>query len=100
VGILTLNSEQGLSACLDSLKDFAEVIVCDGNSTDRTREIAEAAGARVIRQYETDTPNTPCIKDKATVRQKNMEAATHDWYFYMDADDTLSSFSVELLPYL
>jgi glycosyltransferase involved in cell wall biosynthesis len=95
VGILTLNSEQGLSACLDSLKDFAEVIVCDGNSTDRTREIAEAAGARVIRQYETDTPNTPCIKDKATVRQKNMEAATHDWYFYMDADDTLSSEVVE-----
>jgi glycosyltransferase involved in cell wall biosynthesis len=95
VGILTLNSEKGLSACLDSLKDFAEIIVCDGNSTDRTREIAIAAGARVIRQYETDAAHTPCIKDKATVRQKNMDAATHDWYFYMDADDTLSSEVVE-----
>lgn len=95
VGILTLNSERGLSVCLDSLKDFAEVIVCDGNSTDRTREIAEAAGARVVRQYETDEENIPCVKDKATVRQKNMEAATHDWYFYMDADDTLSPEVVE-----
>jgi len=90
VGILTLNSESGLPGCLASLKDFSEIIVCDGNSTDTTRQIAEAAGARVITQYESDEPNLPCIKDKAGVRQKNMEAATHDWYFFMDADDTLS----------
>ncbi len=95
VGILTLNSESGLPACLESLKDFAEIIICDGNSTDRTREIARAAGARVINQYESTEKNLACVKDKAGVRQKNMEAATYDWYFFMDADDTLSPEVVE-----
>jgi glycosyltransferase involved in cell wall biosynthesis len=95
IGILTLNSEAGLPACLASLKDFSEIIVCDGNSTDRTREIAEAAGARVIKQYESSEPHLPCVKDKANVRQKNMEAATHEWYFFMDADDTLAPEVIE-----
>lgn len=90
IGILTLNSEKGLPACLASVKEFAEIIICDGNSTDRTREIAEAAGARVIRQYETDALNIPCVKDKADLCQKNMEASNYDWHFRMDSDDTLS----------
>jgi glycosyltransferase involved in cell wall biosynthesis len=95
VGILTLNSENGLRSCLKSLRDFAEVIVCDGNSSDRTREIAREYGAKVISQYESNEPDLPCVKDKAAVRQKAMEAATRDWYFYMDADDTLSPEVVE-----
>ncbi len=95
VGILTLNSAEGLPACLESFKDFAEIIICDGNSTDNTREIAARYGVKVIKQYETDEKNVSCIKDKATVRQKNMEASTYDWYFFMDADDTLSQEAVE-----
>lgn len=90
VGVLTLNSAGGIRACLESLKDFEEIIVCDGNSTDGTADIARAYGARVIKQYDTDEPETPCIKDKAAMRQRNMEYATKDWYFFMDADDTLS----------
>ncbi|HYC83415.1 MAG TPA: glycosyltransferase [Candidatus Paceibacterota bacterium] len=95
VGILTLNSADGLPACLESLKDFAEIVVCDGNSTDQTVEIAKKYGARVIKQYESDRPNLPCIKDKAGVREKNMAAASYDWYFFMDADDTLSPEAAE-----
>lgn len=94
-GILTLNAGKSLGACLESFKDFAEIIVCDGNSTDSTREVALKAGARIIKQYESEEKNIPCIKDKATVRQKNMEAANLDWYFFMDADDTLSQEAVE-----
>ncbi len=95
VGILTLNSEKGLPACLESFKDFAEIIICDGNSTDSTREVALSYRAKVIKQYETEEKNVQCIKDKANVRQKNMEAATYDWYFFMDADDTLSKEAAE-----
>jgi glycosyltransferase involved in cell wall biosynthesis len=95
VGILTLNSAEGLAKCLESFRDFDEVIVCDGNSTDNTVEIAKSFGAKVIRQYDTDEKNVRCVKDKATVRQRNMDAATNDWYFFMDSDDTLTDEAVQ-----
>jgi len=48
------NEEQNIQRCLESLKaldyppDRFEVIIADGKSTDRTREIAEGYGARVV----------------------------------------------------
>lgn len=95
VSILTLNSAGGLSACLKSLEGFAEIIVCDGNSTDATQDIARAFGARVIKQYDTDESETPCAMDKANVRQRAMSASTLPWRFFMDSDDTLSPEAVE-----
>ena len=89
VGVLTLNSGKTLARCLESFKDFAEIIVCDGNSTDDTVAVAKKYGAKVIKQYDSDEPNLPCVKDKANVRMRNMAAATYDWYFFMDADDAL-----------
>ena len=90
IGILTLNSGRTLRACLESVKNFAEIIICDGNSTDNTLDIAREYGAKIIKQYETDEKNLTCVTDKANVRQKSMEAAAYDWYFFMDSDDTLS----------
>lgn len=90
IGILTLNSGEGLRRCLESLSDFGEVIICDGNSTDNTLDIAREFNAKIIKQYDTDDTNIKCVIDKATVRQKNMDASTNDWYFFMDSDDTLS----------
>ena len=95
VSVITLNSAEGLPACLESLKDFEEIIVCDGNSTDKTREIAESYGARVIRQYDTDEPETRCVMDKAAVRQRAMDCSSMPWRFFMDSDDTLSPEAVE-----
>jgi glycosyltransferase involved in cell wall biosynthesis len=95
IGMLTLNSAEGLRACLESVKDFAEIIVCDGNSTDGTEEIAREFGAKVIPQYDTDATELRCVMDKANVRQKNMDAASNDWYFFMDSDDTLSFEAIE-----
>lgn len=58
VSILTisLNEEANIAKCLKSLARFDEVWVVDSNSTDRTREIAEEMGAKVVtfdwnRQY-------------------------------------------------
>lgn len=81
--------------CLESLKDFKEIIVCDGNSTDRTREIAAQYGCKIIKQYDTDELNIRCDMDKAAVRQKAMDASSLPWRFFMDADDTLSPEAVE-----
>ena len=89
VGILTLNCGDTIERCLESLKDFREIIICDGNSTDNTLEIAKKYDVKIIKQYDSDEPNLRCVKDKANVRQKNMNAATYDWYFFMDADDIL-----------
>ncbi|MFH1913367.1 MAG: glycosyltransferase family 2 protein [Pseudomonadota bacterium] len=46
--VLTLNGERLLEKCLTSLDFCDELLVVDSDSTDRTREIAESCGARVI----------------------------------------------------
>jgi glycosyltransferase involved in cell wall biosynthesis len=81
VCVITLNEAAHLEACLRSA-DFAdEWIVVDSHSTDRTRDIAHAFGARVI---ERDWPGH--------IAQKNfaIDAATHDWVLCLDADERLS----------
>lgn len=90
VGILTLNSGKTLRRCLESLKGVAEIVICDGNSTDDTLAIAREYGAKIVKQYDSDEPNLRCVKDKANVRTKNMRAASNGWYFFMDSDDALS----------
>lgn len=79
VFLLTLNEEHYIQRCLDRFLPWAaEVLVVDSGSTDRTREIATAAGARVIVQ--------PWL---GWVPQLNvaMDAASFDWCFRVDADE-------------
>ena len=46
--VLTLNGERLLEKCLKSLDFCDELLVVDSGSTDRTREIAQACGARIV----------------------------------------------------
>jgi len=50
VVIPTLNEEHTIGRCLEAVgtPDGVEVVVCDGGSSDRTRELAAAAGAQVV----------------------------------------------------
>jgi glycosyltransferase involved in cell wall biosynthesis len=80
--IITLNEEHNLPRALESLQDVAdEVVVVDSGSTDRTRELAIAAGARFITH-----------DWLGYARQKNFAAAqaAHDWVLSLDADEALS----------
>ena len=79
--VITLNEERSIGACIDSLRVCDEVIVVDAHSTDRTREIAAAQGARVI---ERDWAGSRSQKQFA-VRE-----ARHDWIISIDADERLS----------
>ncbi len=81
VCIITRDEEGNLPDCLASVRWADEVVVVDSRSTDRTREVASAAGARVI---ERDFPGH--------VEQKNfaVEQAKHDWVLCLDADERLS----------
>jgi glycosyltransferase involved in cell wall biosynthesis len=54
-----------------------ELIVCDNNSTDRTAEIARAAGALVVFEP---------FNQISRARNSGAAAATGDWLVFMDAD--------------
>jgi glycosyltransferase involved in cell wall biosynthesis len=54
-----------------------ELIVCDNNSTDRTAEIARAAGATVVFEP---------INQIARARNSGANAATGAWLVFVDAD--------------
>ena len=81
VCVIAMNEEDRLADCLRSV-DFAdEWVVVDSHSTDRTREVAAALGARVV---ERDWPGH--------VEQKNhaLSLAAHDWVLCLDADERVS----------
>lgn len=94
VEILTRNSEQTLECCLDSVKYFDDIIILDGNSIDRTLEIARRFGARIFKQYETDKPLIR-ITDFSEVRNKGLRLAKYDWLIFIDSDEYLSPEAVE-----
>lgn len=55
----------------------SELIVCDNNSTDRTAEIARAAGATVVFEP---------INQIGRARNRGAAAAAGDWLLFIDAD--------------
>ena len=56
---------------------FTELIVCDNNSTDRTAEIATAAGAVVVFEP---------VNQISRARNTGAARATGDWLLFIDAD--------------
>jgi len=48
VVIHTYNSEKYLEECLESVKSVEEIVICDMHSTDRTIEIAQKYGAKIV----------------------------------------------------
>ncbi|MGH8127489.1 MAG: glycosyltransferase family 2 protein, partial [Gammaproteobacteria bacterium] len=81
--IITLNVADRLAACLDSLQGLAdEVVVCDGGSTDNTRELAEARGARVIVERN--------WRGFGIQRQRAQVEARGEWILMIDSDERLT----------
>ena len=83
VVILTFNEEPNIERCLSSLGDLDDVLLIDSGSTDRTVEIAEGMGARVLRR---------AFDDFAGQRNFALEsgALRHDWVLHLDADEELT----------
>lgn len=80
--IITLNEEEYIERCIDSVRSIAdEILVVDSNSTDKTVEISQRLGARIILQ-----------EFLGHVEQKNFatEQAKFDWVLSIDADEVLS----------
>ena len=80
VSILTKNEEEMLPAALASVAWADEVVVTDSGSTDRTVEIAEAAGARVLfREFD----------DFSTQFNWSFEQSRNPWIMSLDADEVV-----------
>lgn len=79
--VQTKNEENGIAKCLAALHDFSEVIVVDSNSTDRTSEMALAAGATVI-----NFSWNGLYPKKKQWQLDNLETQ-HDWVLFLDADE-------------
>ncbi|MCL4374474.1 glycosyltransferase family 2 protein [Patescibacteria group bacterium] len=83
--LAVFNEENNLHYALDSAYGLVdEVVVVDGGSTDRTRELALAYGSKV-RIIKTDNPPMFHIN-----KQKAISAAKGDWILQLDADEAVS----------
>src|SRR3990167_9966677 len=80
--LATYNEEENLKNCLDSIKDIAsEVVIVDGSSQDRTRQIAKGFKARVFK-----VNNQPMFHAN---KQLAVDKATGDWVLQLDADEVV-----------
>jgi len=75
VVIPTKNEELNIGNCLDALPGV-ETIVVDNSSSDRTREIAAAKGARVVVQG----------PERCAQRNRGWREASGEWVLFLDAD--------------
>lgn len=82
IAIITLNEEENLKRCLESISALADrVVVVDSGSTDNTCEIARVFGARVS-----------CHEWSGYSAQKNLALSlcTRPWVLSLDADEAVS----------
>lgn len=79
--VITFNEADRIDACLASMACCDELLVVDSHSTDTTRDIAAARGARVVE------------RDWAGYRSQKqfaIDSATHDWILFLDADERVT----------
>lgn len=87
--IIAFNEEERIARAVASLLPWCrEVLVLDSLSTDRTRQEAERAGARVLSQE---------FLGHQAQKNRAVELAAHDWILSLDADEVLVGNATELL---
>jgi glycosyltransferase involved in cell wall biosynthesis len=90
VGVLTFNNEKTLFRALESIKDFDDIIICDGGSVDATISVANSFNATILKQDPVYKFENNKIKNYAGVRNQTLEATKNDWFFFIDSDEYLS----------
>jgi len=84
VVINTYNAEQHLRKCLEAVKDFDEIVVCDMESTDHTVEIARQFGCHIVTFPKADH------KSAEPARTFAIQSASSKWVLVVDADEIIT----------
>src|SRR6202034_1203390 len=88
--MIVRDEEEMLPRTLEAIRPAVdEMINVDTGSTDSTIEIAKSFGAAVIAREWTGS--------FSEARNASLEAATGDWWIYLDADEVLVSEDVDKL---
>jgi len=77
VAIIAKNMGDHIGLCLRSVTWADEIVLLDGHSTDNTREIATAFGAKILEKEFESFP---------AERQYVIQHTSHDWILSLDAD--------------
>ncbi|SFS79824.1 Glycosyltransferase involved in cell wall bisynthesis [Succinivibrio dextrinosolvens] len=80
--ILTRNEEDNIKDCIESALFADEILVLNDDSQDRTVEIAESLGAKVIKRE--------LANDYSAQRNFGIQNAKHNWIFMLDADERIT----------
>lgn len=78
---ITLNEEENVKQYVESLSFADEIIFVDSNSTDKTVEIAESMGVKVIQRTFDNFSNQ---------RNFAIEQAKNDWIMFFDLDEIVT----------
>ncbi len=80
--MIVKDEEEMLPGCLEAVHGAVDqIVVVDTGSTDRTVEIAESFGAKVV--------HFPWNGSFSDARNVSLDHATGDWVLYLDADEHL-----------
>ena len=77
--ILAKNEEKNIGDCITSCNFAEDILVIDDGSTDKTQEIAESLGARVIHRSMNG--------DWGGQQTFAIQQAKFPWIFFIDADE-------------
>lgn len=81
--ILTKNAQLTIKEVISQLFFCSEILVIDDNSTDKTKNIAEKLGARVITRS--------LIHDFSSQRNYALQHVNSDWILFIDSDEYVSN---------
>lgn len=81
VAIITKDEQRDLGRALDSVKNFAEIVIVDAFSTDNTLTIAQSYGAKV---FQHQWPGF------ARQKQRAIDYTSLPWVLILDADERVS----------
>ena len=92
VCIIAKNEEKRIEKCLASIKPYGfEIVVVDTGSTDRTKEIAGKYADQVL--------DFVWCNDFSAARNFSLRAASNNWIFMLDCDESIKTIDVNELNY-
>ena len=99
VGILTFNSSKYLNNCLNSVKNFDEILIIDGGSKDETLSIAKKHKCKIKKQPNRFKFKNNKIKDFSKLRNYILKLAKNDLVLFLDSDEILNKSALKKIDY-